>query len=333
MRLLGKRPLNLEPGKWEVYIQGRDDGEAEMLDELVDRQLDSQLDERLTVTKPATPAVFRGIADQAIARLETLVAGHHRSVESDAQQAARLSFDASNDAERLRRYQFSSSRSLFRSLDTLIKVRRSGLKLVGGEPVEENASRDGDDAAPVVCLEIPREPQAVGGFPPRSRTSRQRPPRTIRKERRPAIRPYRPATIVESPTEEQTGPHDLRLCEFAKRTQPPAEAGDRRSRVAGSAGHGPGDDPRRTPRAVGDSRKTQDEPITAPRGVAGGSPVAPSTTPCTRAGRTCPARLRCSNDFDRVSVGRLENRDRAICLRLDAFPLLRRDSRAAARTR
>ena len=60
--------------------------------------------------------------------------GSSPQAEADAaQQAARLSFDASNEAERLRRYQFSCSRSLFRSLDTLIKVRRSGLVAASGD--------------------------------------------------------------------------------------------------------------------------------------------------------------------------------------------------------
>ncbi len=172
LRLLGKCPLNLEPGKWEVYIQSRDDAEAETLDDLVDRQLDSQLDERLTVTKPETPAVFRGIVDQAIARLETLVAGHHGGAESDAQQAARLSFDASNDAERLRRYQFSAGRALFRSLDTLIKVRRSGLGVESAsvsdgprctiEPSDEGNPQN----EPIVPQVVEEDPQNEPTEPP-----------------------------------------------------------------------------------------------------------------------------------------------------------------------
>ena len=69
---------------------------------------------------------LRAIVDRAIARLETLTAAHRERAMADAaDQAARLSFDDSVDGERLRRYQMSCNRSLFRTLDALLKLRRS----------------------------------------------------------------------------------------------------------------------------------------------------------------------------------------------------------------
>jgi hypothetical protein len=138
LRLLGRRPWGEDP------LQGRDDPEERDDDgldsmERYERKLDWRLDERLATKKPETLAVLRSIADQAMARLETLAADHCARAEADAaQQAARLSFDASAEAERLRRYQFSCSRSLFRSLDTLIKVRRSGVGAASGKRIEES---------------------------------------------------------------------------------------------------------------------------------------------------------------------------------------------------
>src|SRR5262249_49128365 len=158
-----KRPLNLEPGNWEIYIENRKEGEDPATDALFEREIERQLDERLTAKKPATIAILRSIADPAIARLETIAAGHQQRAEADPQQAPRLSFDASTGGERLHRYQFACSRSLFRSLDTLIKLRRSGLSSAGGKRTEENVSSNGDASAPVVCPQTPREPQAIGG--------------------------------------------------------------------------------------------------------------------------------------------------------------------------
>jgi hypothetical protein len=90
------------------------------------------LDERLPAPDTDTIAAFRDIAERAIARLETLAAEHRRRAEAD-DPVARFSFDASVEGERLRRYQFSYSRTLFRSIDTFLKVRRSGVAATGGD--------------------------------------------------------------------------------------------------------------------------------------------------------------------------------------------------------
>ena len=134
IRLLGKQPLDMSPEQWENHRERRLLNPDPDLDAHYDRQLDRQLDDRLTEHESATNATLRIVADRAIARLETLAAGHReRSEAIAAQQAAILSFDSSSEGERLRRYQFSCSRSLFRSLDTLLKVRRAGLGAGGGE--------------------------------------------------------------------------------------------------------------------------------------------------------------------------------------------------------
>ena len=134
IRLLGKQPLDMTPEQWENHRERRFLNPDPDLDAHYDRKLDRQLDDRLAEHESATIAALRSVADRAIARLETLAAGHRQRAEADAaQQAAILSFDASTEGERLRRYQFSCSRSLFRSLDTLLKVRRSGLGAGGGE--------------------------------------------------------------------------------------------------------------------------------------------------------------------------------------------------------
>ena len=132
IRLLGKQPLDMTPEQWENHRERRFLNPDPDLDAHFDRQLDRQLDDRLAEHESATNATLRSVVDRAIARLETLAAGHRERAEAvAAQQAAILSFDASAEGERLRRYQFSCSRSLFRSLDTLLKLRRAGL---GAEP-------------------------------------------------------------------------------------------------------------------------------------------------------------------------------------------------------
>ncbi len=185
IRLLGNRPLDLEPSLWEDYLQKRKERPDPNIEARIEVQLNRQLDKRLPANEPTTLAVLRSIAEGAIARLEALAVGHRERAEADAaQQVDMLSFDASTEAERLRRYQFSCTRSLFRSIDTLIKVRRNGLGLASGE--QTNGSEDrlplpvasdsitrtqdgnflaqGDDPAPVVSREIPRDVQPIGTF-------------------------------------------------------------------------------------------------------------------------------------------------------------------------
>ncbi len=157
IRLLGKRPLDLESSQWQDYLENRDDREDPNLEDLLEGQLDRQLDPRLANEETKPLAAFRSIADPAIARLETLAAAHRERAEAHAaQQSAILSFDVSNEGERLRRYQFACSRSLFRSLDTLIKVRRSGLAGPSEERTQESeAGRFLSEACSVVSVPCP----------------------------------------------------------------------------------------------------------------------------------------------------------------------------------
>ena len=87
-------------------------------------------DEEIPIPTPQADAVvrdqLRAIVGRSMARLEALAASHGERAEADAaEQAARLSFDGSVEAERLRRYQFGCNRALFRTLDTLLKLRRA----------------------------------------------------------------------------------------------------------------------------------------------------------------------------------------------------------------
>ncbi len=163
LRLLGRRPLGLDPFapgdplQWygdaaEGTGTDRDDRESkarsrqpigqrirELLNSPVDgaeaeRRIDAQLDRRLVAGEADTIAVLKSIADRAIGRLEAVAAEHRRLADAD-DPTARQSFDASNEGERLRRYQSSCSRHLFRNIDTFLKIRKSGVAVPdGGEP-------------------------------------------------------------------------------------------------------------------------------------------------------------------------------------------------------
>ncbi len=143
------------PEEYERHRQCRQDDPHPKLDAHFDRMFDRQLDDRLAKKESATTAMLLGVADRAIARLEALATGHRQRAEAHAaQQSAILSFDASAEGERLRRYQFACSRSLFRSLDTLMKVRRSGL-----------GAGSGEDRFTTEAAETKTEPCSVFGVP------------------------------------------------------------------------------------------------------------------------------------------------------------------------
>ena len=88
---------------------------------------DRQVDDLVPADEPAAMAALLGIVGKVVTRLDTLARAHRERAEADAaQQAARLSFDPSTEGERLRRYQLACGRALNKTLDTLLKVRRSG---------------------------------------------------------------------------------------------------------------------------------------------------------------------------------------------------------------
>jgi hypothetical protein len=148
IRLLGKRPLDMNPEQWEDHLDIREEIPDPEGDAYFDRRLDRQLDDRLAADQSATVAELRDVAGRAIARLEELAAGYRERAEADAaERAARLSFDPGNEAERLRRYQSSCGRALYRSLDALLKIRRNNLGEARGERT------DGDEEIPSILVE------------------------------------------------------------------------------------------------------------------------------------------------------------------------------------
>ncbi len=171
IRLLGKAPLNLTAEEWENHCERRRANPHPEIDGYLARKLDRQLVEGLAQDEAATIEELRSVAEQAIARLEPLTAEHRRCAEADvARQADLLSFDTSTEGERLRRYQFSCSRSLFRSLDTLNKVRRSGVgakpcSKVRGQcsvnPTVDVGNPQNEPTAPTVDQILQNEPTSV----------------------------------------------------------------------------------------------------------------------------------------------------------------------------
>ena len=92
------------------------------------RRLEGRRVDELRPRDPAEArAKLRGIVEQAVARLEARREVHEQwEAVAAANQVARLSFDASPEGERLRRFQLAGNRSLLRTLDTLLKFRRDG---------------------------------------------------------------------------------------------------------------------------------------------------------------------------------------------------------------
>jgi hypothetical protein len=162
IRLLGKQPLDAadDPEVARIFLAADLLGsqEAQIFAELKGELLGGEaavyqkrLTERRVVddlTPPdeaAARAVLLGIVAKAMARLETLAAAHRaRARADDAEQPARLAFDASIEGERMRRHQVSCGRALSRTLDTLLKIRRDADRRRSGpeaaEPAEAPAS-------------------------------------------------------------------------------------------------------------------------------------------------------------------------------------------------
>jgi hypothetical protein len=327
IRLLGKRPVDLEPSRWQDYLENQADCEDPKLDELIEGQLDRQLDPRFAQVEeqPEPLAAFRGVVERAISRLEVLAAGHRARDEADAaQQAALLSFDASTNGERLRRYQFSCSRSLFRSLETLIKVRRSGVGVASEERTD--GSEEGLPSAvesESVVDRVPTLPRGEGvpvrsGGPTPAATPSVETGRShaggwepgFQAELDPAAEASR---IVERPTETEPTPATSDPGNLPNEpTDPPVDRGNPQNeptdpRVAAISGPrlpfhravvsamilvvlfgaavGSHRHSQNEPRAVTiDHRNRQNEATAAPRWVAGDSPTASASIPATRRG-------------------------------------------------
>ncbi len=199
VRLLGKRPLDrsgchkvVDPFQCCADITVPDDLDLEREDRW-DRWLLRQLDERLPAPEAETIAAFRSVADRAIARLEPIAAEHRRRAEAD-DVAARLSFDPGAEGERLRRYEFSCDRSLCRSIDTLVKVRKSGV----GVEAEAEAESCPDSEAPASPVATPANSTGAEPAPRETVASPTDDPADHASE--PAGPPLDPASSQNEPT-------------------------------------------------------------------------------------------------------------------------------------
>ena len=118
-------------------------------------------------------AALLGLVERAIGRLTERAAAHaERAAAEAAERAVRLGFDAGTEGERLRRYQFGCERSLKRSLDTLMKLRRGGgvqRRTAGGDeprcptpPAAQNEATTprGTEILPVSDVDGPETPVA-----------------------------------------------------------------------------------------------------------------------------------------------------------------------------
>ncbi len=80
----------------------------------------------LPADKEEARAKLLAIVTAAVDRLTILLKSHEDRAEAEAaDRSARLSFDDSDEGERLRRYQIACGRSLHRSLDSLLKLRKA----------------------------------------------------------------------------------------------------------------------------------------------------------------------------------------------------------------
>jgi hypothetical protein len=89
------------------------------------RRLQGRRVDELSPRDPAEArAKLRGIVEQAVARLEVRREVHEQWASVvQANELARLSFDASQEGERLRRFQLAGNRSRLRTIETLRKFR------------------------------------------------------------------------------------------------------------------------------------------------------------------------------------------------------------------
>jgi hypothetical protein len=217
IRLLGRQPIEavedddiaiLFLACYVIDARSRRDVDpfAELWNELLpgeeaiikQRLSDRQVDDLLPDDESAAQAALLGLVGKAVARLEELARAHRQRAEADAaQQAARLSFDPSQEGERLRRYQSSCTRSLFRSLDTLLKIRRAATS---------GSGECGEGRPSAVASESVAQTQAIGCFTAEIAEAAER--KTERREEGTGeVDPAEPAAgIVERPTENEPTP-------------------------------------------------------------------------------------------------------------------------------
>jgi hypothetical protein len=177
--------------------------------------------------------VLLGIIDRATSQLEAEVALHEeRDLADAAELANRLSFDASEDGERLRRFQMYCGRSLFRAIDALMKDRRAGA--VDPTPPSSAAGRGslGQGERPVSAPDRAapdRPPLARNLGPPESND----PPavgtalRTVTDVGSGAVLPTPPTHAPSlAPSDEPAAPREYRNSKNEARTAPLAALSD-----------------------------------------------------------------------------------------------------------
>jgi hypothetical protein len=153
IRLLGKQPLDAADDEevagvflaCHVIDPQQKDPFAELRSELTSderrayqrRLVGRRVEELRPQDQAQARAKLLALVDRASSRLDGLLKVHEQQAAANAaQEAARLSFDASPDGERLRRYQLSCGRSFFRAVDTFLKVRQTSEDPVEPTPAE-----------------------------------------------------------------------------------------------------------------------------------------------------------------------------------------------------
>src|SRR5262249_17968884 len=129
-------------------------------------------------------AAWLGLVERASGRLSELAAAHEAGWESEAAELAEeLGLEIGADEERLWRYQFGCERSLRRTLETLLKLRRGAAgpgRGGGGEadravapttPPDDAGGGAGPGTAPTTVAD-----RAVPPAPPRPSPRAQAPP-------------------------------------------------------------------------------------------------------------------------------------------------------------
>jgi hypothetical protein len=197
IRLLGKQPMDAadDPNVTVIYqscwvlnprvreLDAFEDvwnellaGEANLFRQ---RLAGRAVEEFLPADQDDAKAKLLGIVGEVTDRLKGLARSHQERADADqAEETARLSFDDSKEGERLRRFRFSCGRSLHKTLDTLLKIRRAEEKQKPGpitaaptvpaesESVAETSARIpfGEDDAPApVDLATETRPEPLAG--------------------------------------------------------------------------------------------------------------------------------------------------------------------------
>ena len=118
------------------------------------RLADREVEDYIPADKDAAKAKLLEIVSAAVDRLKILSEDHEaRTAAAAADRSARLAFDDSDEGERLRRFQIACGRSLNRSLDMLLKLRKAESKQVpdpfNETPVVPNSSEE------IAVIEMP----------------------------------------------------------------------------------------------------------------------------------------------------------------------------------